>query len=294
MEHYNKQCLYKRYYKIADIVIEVKSQLPFLQNTFKPIFSKFEVADKAEDTVSIYHHFFIPTLPDNLGILCYDIMPWKIYKTDSQWIYLLYTKEDELYQYSVFNHDHSLGHIYNKHPKVWTEGNNHSLTLFPTDQIYIAALLVSRQAFYLHSAAAIIDGKGMIFTGHSGAGKTTMSRLIQGHGTILCDDRNIVRKKENKWYVYGTWSHGDLDEVSEQNAIIHGVYFIEKSAHNKIEPINKKDAYKKLLSVIVRPFETKKWWTITLDTVYSFSCEVPIYTIYSNKSAEVVELLMKK
>jgi hypothetical protein len=30
---------------------------------------------------------------------------------------------------------------------------------------------------------------------------------------ILCDDRNIVRRMDDGWRVYGTWSHGDVNEA---------------------------------------------------------------------------------
>jgi hypothetical protein len=63
----------------------------------------------------------------------------------------------------------------------------------------------------VHSAAAIVNGQGLVFVGHSEAGKSTTMELLkaageQGRGgareqgsrglqvEILCDDRNVIRK----------------------------------------------------------------------------------------------------
>ena len=80
-----------------------------------------------------------------------------------------------------------------------------SLSLFPTDQILVARWLADRQGCYLHSAGAILDGKGLLFVGHSDAGKTTTVRMLQDQAEILCDDRNIVRRSGDRfrrvWHV---------------------------------------------------------------------------------------------
>jgi len=83
---------------------------------------------------------------------------------------------------------------------TYQKGGLSSLTRFATDQILIARLLADRQGCYLHSAGAIINGAGMLFVGHSDAGKSTITRLLMDAGgagdiqvEILCDDRNIVR-----------------------------------------------------------------------------------------------------
>ena len=83
-------------------------------------------------------------------------------------------------------------------------------------------------------AAVILNGQGLIFVGHSEAGKSTTAAMLKNVGVgaglvpalegdhkgsplqveILCDDRNIVRRWEEGWRVHGTWSHGDVPEVS--------------------------------------------------------------------------------
>ncbi len=107
---------------------------------------------------------------------------------------------EKLHRLGIFNADHSRGDIYSppKSEKRILEHGFQSLSLFPTDQIWLAPLLADRNAVLLHSSAAIINGKGLVFVGHSGAGKTTTMNLLKQAQIennldiqILCDDRNV-------------------------------------------------------------------------------------------------------
>ena len=58
----NKKAVYRRYYRIADITIQLESDLPIARNTFQPKFKDFEVKSPGKDTVIIKHHFFFTGL----------------------------------------------------------------------------------------------------------------------------------------------------------------------------------------------------------------------------------------
>jgi len=142
-----------------------------------------------------------------------------------------------------------------------------SLTLFPSDQVLVARLLTDRQGCYFHSAAAILNGAGMIFVGHSESGKTTTTQLLMDAGVaaanghsphqveILCDDRNIVRCLEDGWWVYGTWSHGDNPLISPNGAPLRAIFFIEQANENTLTPLtDRKEIVRRLLGCVIKPF----------------------------------------
>ncbi len=69
---------------------------------------------------------------------------------------------------------------------------------YPLDEVLIANLLARGRGVELHSCA-IIDhsGRGRVFAGMSGAGKTTTARLWQPSASgIISDDRVIVREQD--------------------------------------------------------------------------------------------------
>ncbi|MCX6690272.1 MAG: radical SAM protein, partial [Methanoregula sp.] len=201
----------RRYFRIGGITIQVDSDLPFSDTTFDPKFSSFRVEGPGEDTVSIRHHFSLPDLPEEKrGEELYRKSPWAIYRKGRSWIYTGIPTDgtvSPLHRVAVFSDDHSSGRIYNDSTREdsFRKGNLGSLTMFPSDQILIARLLADRNGFFLHSCGAVMDNKGLLFVGHSEAGKSTTARLIAAHAEILCDDRNIVRRFDDGWKVYGTW-----------------------------------------------------------------------------------------
>jgi HPr kinase/phosphorylase len=51
----------------------------------------------------------------------------------------------------------------------------------------------------IHATAVILDGRGVLIMGPSGAGKTDLAiRLIEAGGTLIADDRTLVRRKAGR------------------------------------------------------------------------------------------------
>jgi len=70
---------------------------------------------------------------------------------------------------------------------------------YPLDELLIMHRLTQERAIELHSCGIVTaDGKGNLFVGHSGAGKSTTTRLWTSleDVEVLSDDRIIVRAEE--------------------------------------------------------------------------------------------------
>jgi hypothetical protein len=279
------------------------------------------VEGPGEDTVTIRHHFTLPDLKGkDLGRELYRKPPWAISQQNGSYIYLGISPQADdpsLHRVATFNADHSRARIYNDREDTWLKGDLHSLTMFPSDQILIARLLADRRGCYLHSAGAILDGAGMLFVGHSEVGKSTITRLLMDAGIgatlrgrpegaqgnhiglplqveILCDDRNIVRRMDDGWRVYGTWSHGDVPVVSANDAPLRAICFIEKANENTLTPLTDyKEITRRLLACVIKPFVTADWWHKTLDLVEQMANEAPCYVMRFNKSGEIVGELIR-
>jgi hypothetical protein len=118
--------------------------------------------------------------------------------------------------------------------------------------------------------------------------------MIMPHAEILCDDRNIVRHYEDGWKVFGTWSHGDVPDVSSRSAPLHGVLFIEKSDENRVVRIDdRREAVRRLAGCVIRPFVTADWWEKTLDLVERMALEVPCYRMQFDRSGAIVDELRR-
>jgi radical SAM protein with 4Fe4S-binding SPASM domain len=289
---------HRRYFKIADITVQVDSDLPFNDQTFHPKFKLFTAGGPAEDTINIRHHFSLPDLDDkSLGKEVYRRPPWAVYENKDSWIYLgisPVSEDKSLHRVVVFNRNHTRARIYNNGEEVFQKGGLTSLTLFPTDQILLARILADRQGCYLHSCGVILDGKGLLFAGHSEAGKSTLATMLKGKAEILCDDRIIVRSRPEGFKIYGTWSHGDVADVSGNSACLKGLFFLEKAQVNQIIALDdKRERITRILNCLIRPFVTVDWWDKTLGLVDKIAGEVPCYILRFDKSGKIVDLLRK-
>jgi hypothetical protein len=289
---------HRRYYQIAGLTVKVESDLPITEATFHPKFKQFEVEGPGEDTIRIRHHFHLPELnAKDMGEEVYRRPPWAIYKKGNHWIYVDISpieQEMGIFRTVFFNHDHTRAKIYNnkKSEEIFLKGNVHSLALFPTDQVFLARVLGDREGCYLHSSGVIFEENGLLFAGHSEAGKSTIASMLKDKAEILCDDRIIVRRLPDGFRMYGTWSHGDLPLVSSASARPRAILFLHQSNENRIVPIqDRKVILSNLLAYLVRPLVTAAWWEKTLALVERMAREVPCYRLEFDKSGSVVDLL---
>jgi hypothetical protein len=112
--------------------------------------------------------------------------------------------------------------------------------------------LAKQGGFLVHAASAIRGGKAFLFSGVSGAGKTTISRLAPPDVTLLTDEISCVRREGNRYVACGTPFAGELARVGEnQSAPLSTVFLLEKGLENRIEPIGATDAVQRLLRNIL-------------------------------------------
>jgi len=284
-----------RYYQIAGITIQVAADFSFKEDTFAPKFNKFRVEGPGEDTISLRLCSPVPPLSEiRLGQEVYRHAPWAIYRQSNSWAYQVISPDDsdsELHGLAIFQGDHGRGNIY-RPSKIYEKGNLESLTTFPSDQILLARVFPDRQGCYLHASGIIIDGKGLLFVGHSEAGKSTMLKMLREHGEILCDDRIILRRWPDGFRIHGTWSHGELPDVSPAGAPLRAMMFLEKADANQLIPItNKVELLGQTLSFVIRPLTTADWWEKILALADKITNEVPAYRLRFDKSGGVVDLL---
>ena len=294
----NWRRLHRRHFRIAGITIRVDSDLPFTETTFDRKFVKFRTDGPSKEMISLRHHFFLPSVnPDDLGEAVYRRPPWAIHRKDRSWIYLGIgpgRHDRTIHCAAEFNEGHTRGRIFNPSGALFRQGNLHALTLFPSDQILLARAFADFEACFFHAAGVDIGGKGLLLVGHSDAGKTTVARMLQGKGEVLCDDRIIVRRHPAGLRIHGTWSHGDLADVSAGSAPLSAVLFLRKANANRLVPLDKGIERAGLLAQhVVKPQVTSDWWKKNLALIEDAARSVPAYRLDFNRSGRMVDAVMK-
>jgi MoaA/NifB/PqqE/SkfB family radical SAM enzyme len=289
---------HRQYYQIAGVTIQVESDLPITDQTFAAKFKIFQVAGPGADIISVRHHFALPQLSRrDMGRQVYRKLPWAIYRRGRSWIYTGISppvNDGSVHHVAVFNEDLSRGRIYNNGKETFQKGNLQALTMFPSDQILLALALADRQACFFHAAGMDIGGMGLLIVGHSGAGKTTAATMMKKLGKVLCDDRIIVRRQTDGLRIHGTWSHGDLADVSARSAPLSAILFLEKADATRLVPVTNRFEISRLLAQhVIKSLVTVDWWQKVLTLIEEMAQKVPTYRLEFDKSGRMVDAIVK-
>lgn len=297
---------HRRYFQIAGITVCMESDLDFNEVKFKKELTAFSVSGPGEDNVVLRLYFESPDLKGmDLGREVYRKAPWVISRANGTWYYREISPfEDNTEQgrFAEFTADYMRAKIFISPQQAEDIRNNgyQSLALLTTDQIWLAPLLADRHAVLLHSAGLILNGQGLLLVGHSDAGKSTVTALLKNAAAtssckteILCDDRNIARRWNDGWRVHGTWSHGDVADVSPASAPLRAVLFLKQDTRDEITPlVDRWEIRKRLLATLIKPMVTAEWWQKEMDVIEQMIAEVPFYLMRFTRSGDIVEQLM--
>jgi hypothetical protein len=119
-------------------------------------------------------------------------------------------------------------------------------------RILHSLVLAKEGGFLVHAASAVRNGRAFLFSGISGAGKTTMARLAPRDVKLLTDEISYVRFCDCGYRAFGTPFAGELARAGENlSAAIDTLYFLIQGTENRIEPITPNAAARALLRNIL-------------------------------------------
>jgi radical SAM protein with 4Fe4S-binding SPASM domain len=286
----------RRYYRIGGLTIQLDADLPMTDRTFLPKFEAFRVDGPEGDLISVRHHFGLPeTAGRDLGRVVRSELPWEIRRRGANWIYRgIYPGPDEgrAHRLIVFSADHTRASVFNPSPELFLGGGLDSLMLLPSDQILLARVLPSFGGLFIHAAGVDWNGRGLLFAGPSEAGKSTIVKMLGDRVRVLCDDRMIVRRNGAGFEAHGTWSHGEIPDVSPGPAPLAAVFVLRQAPENRLARIeDSARALRELLPRVVRPLVTADWWDEVLDLAGELVRKVPFYDLYFDRSGRIVDAL---
>jgi hypothetical protein len=100
---------------------------------------------------------------------------------------------------------------------------------YPLEEFLFRHLLAHRQAVLLHACGVLWRGRGYLFVGSSGAGKSTTARLWRSAGaTVLNDDRTVLDVSAGPPRVHPTPWFGEHPEVGSQTAPLAAIYLLRQ------------------------------------------------------------------
>lgn len=164
---------------------------------------------------------------------------------------------------------------------------------YPLDQLLWVYALARRGGLLLHAAGATLGNAAFLFPGPGGAGKTTLSRLLdrrQGF-LVLSDDRTAVRCDDGSYSAYGTPWPGEARMARNSGAPLKAMMFLVQSKCSGITPLSPEQAMRKLIPVVSLPWYNKRVIEPMLDQCEHLVSTVPAFDLQFAPEVEVVDLL---
>jgi hypothetical protein len=153
--------------------------------------------------------------------------------------------------------------------------------VFPVAELILLNYLAARGGGLLHACGVAHDGRGYMFCGRSGAGKSTTAQLWDGPGTVLNDDRTLLRRaSDGSLTIYGTPWHGDFSNVNPGSAPLSAVFFLEQADRNYTERVAPFQAQRQLLTSGWLPlWDPNEGLQRTLELYADVAHRVPAYRL---------------
>ena len=241
-------------FKFADFVISVSNGTTHLKFDIPLVYKQFITQETADVFLSVE---MVDLSSFSLNSPVFDSGgPWSLYNISGKWVMpICFPPGSEPKLVARFEEDF-------RHGEILINSRNQNLDsifplAYPLDEVLMINLLARNGGIELHACAMTNEGLnvGIIFSGVSGAGKSTITRLWmeQPGVTILSDDRVILRKKGDNYSIYGTPWHGDALGASSQSTKIDRIYILKQSPVNQISELKAIDAASKLF---IRSFPT--------------------------------------
>jgi hypothetical protein len=166
------------------------------------------------------------------------------------------------------------------------------------------SLIVSeRGGFLLHAASAIcrapsasfgksLNDRAYLFSGVSGAGKTTMTRLATADITLLTDEISYLRPSADGYSAFGTPFAGELARAGENStAPVAALFFLDKGPENRVDELSPAEAIRRLMRNILFFAEDHGLVEKLLATACDFVTRVPIRRLTFYPDARVWDVV---
>lgn len=177
-----------------------------------------------------------------------------------------------------------------RYPTSWRE---ETVAYMESSRLFYRALL-ENDGFYLHASAVCVDGRAYLFSGPSGMGKTTHTRLWQQifgeKAQVINDDKPALRCLEGIWYAYGTpWCGKDGININRKVPLA-GICFLRQAPHNKIRRLSQLEAATNIISQTIRHFKNLDRLDMMLSHVDKLVREIPVYELENRPELEAAYL----
>jgi hypothetical protein len=212
---------------------------------------------------------------------------FSIYRQGTSYKLIIYDQQgmDSVQQVAILNKELNEWEVYcNKD----SDGRINPL-LYPLGPLVLYYLTVKSDAIMLHASGIFDNEKGRIFSGFSGAGKSTMAGLWQKAGSkIINDDRLIIRKSNKGYTIYNTpMLYADVPK----EAPLHFIDIIHHAAENNIKRLNGAIAVSRLMAHCIQHSYNMNFIQHHLEFLSQLCNHISVFDVGFKPDIEIVDFI---
>lgn len=143
-----------------------------------------------------------------------------------------------------------------------------------------------------HAAGIVRKGEAYVFFGHSGAGKTTLSRLSSNY-QVLNDDLVLLQPQEKGWLVHGTpfFNPTQIDPQGHRHAPLVGLYRLVQDKNVFLEPTSPGQALAEIIANVPVISANPDQATELFMRAQTLLLQTPILQLHFRKDATFWDVL---
>ncbi len=277
---------------IADIVFSVSSDDPDLDMCISNDVHQF-LTDPVEPHIALTARWENLARQTIDGSVTFDSgSVWRVYENEGEYIFS-FTRDDDgkvPYKIARVNKTFTGGEVLLNRCAFSTENAVDPLE-YPLDELIYTNYLTREKGIEVH-ACGVVDtaGRGHLFLGASGAGKTTVATLWgeKESITVLSDDRIVLRFEDDTVWMYGTPWHGEAELACPARAPLAKVYFLKQSIENRMLTISSAEAAARMMSCSFLPLYNAPAIDYALQFVENTVGRVPCCVFEFEKAATTI------
>lgn len=213
---------------------------------------------------------------------------YSIYKQPDGLIFVLYNQKENNTIQQIGYLDASFSHW-----KIFSQENNGVLQplVYPMGPILLHYMTLQSDAAMMHASCAFDGINGRMFSGFSGAGKSTISKIWADAGSqIINDDRLIIRYQQGAYFVYNTPMYY-IDRPKKTS--LNSIFLISHSPENKIKLLKGAEAVTKVMAFSIQNNFDPFWVEKRLQFFSKLCDQISIYSLGFVPTENVVKFILE-
>jgi len=182
--------------------------------------------------------------------------------------------------------------LHDKEWDLWIDSDEKEIDPldYPIDGLILYYLTVIHGDIMIHSSGITHSGKGYLFTGISGKGKSTMAGIWEKSGAkVIHDDRLIVRRSAAGYNMFNTPVYKN-DEPRESP--VNKIFIIEHGFENTIVPVRGAVAVSLVMSNCIQHNWDQEIISGLLGSLSAMFAVVPAFKLSFIPDRSVVDMIL--